>query len=255
MVFAVRLGLRGLTAALFVSVLVAHGTPARAATSSSRKKAHVSAAKTSKTTTRTPGTAATGKRHTKAHKGRPPAVTVAAADAKSGPGDGGGLWFLSKSGNVVPNQRGKVVLFSFANDDDDAVSTQVGQLLQARGLEVLTGVRRVDSAEQYRDVATQLELVGYVDGDVRGSDEKTRVTVRLRSGYSGRNVAQAQFSESRPNLPREISDKLWTKLGRPMARACTDADKPRKRSRATLRIDAGTPLEPAPPPKAVQDTD
>jgi hypothetical protein len=235
MVSAARLGLLGLTVTAFLSATVIQGRPAVAATTSSKKKAHASAAKTARS-----------KRPTKARKGKATPVaaasaTAAAADKKSG--DESGLWFLAKPGNVVPNQRGKVVLFSFANDDDGAVSTQVGQLLEARGLEVLTGVRRVDSAEQYRDVATQLELVGYIDGDVRGSDEKTRVTVRLRSGYSGRNVAQAQFTESRSNLPREMSDKLWTKLGRPVARACTDADKPRRRSRTTLQIDAGKPLD------------
>jgi hypothetical protein len=115
--------------------------------------------------------------------------------------------------NVVPNQHGKVVVFPFRDDDDDRVSTQVGQLLEARGMEIVTGVRRVDSSEQYRDVATQLDLVAYVDGDVRGSDEKTRTTIRLRSGYSGRNVAQASFTESRSDLPRKISDDLWKKLG------------------------------------------
>jgi len=148
--------------------------------------------------------------------------------------------------NVVPNQHGKVVVFPFRDDDDDRVSTQVGQLLEARGIEVVTGVRRVDSAEQYRDVATQLELVGYVDGDLRGGDQRTRATIRLRSGYSGRNVSQATFTESRADLPRRLSDDLWKKLGPALARACADAEKPRRSSRTTLRINAGVPLETAP---------
>src|SRR5262245_47874446 len=80
----------------------------------------------------------------------------------------------------APNQHGKVVLFPFHSDDDD-ISNQVERLLRAHGLEIMTGVRPVDSAEQYRDMATQLMVVGYVDGSVRGTGAKARVRVRLRS--------------------------------------------------------------------------
>jgi hypothetical protein len=155
-------------------------------------------------------------------------------------------WIFQRPANVVPNQQGKVVVFPFRNDDGDMVSTQVAQLLEARGLEVVTGVRPVDSVDQYRDVATHLGLAAYVDGDVRGGEAKTRATIRLRSGYTGRSVLQATFTESRANLPRELSDKLWTKVGSAMARVCEDATKPRKPSRTTLQINAGTPIETVP---------
>jgi hypothetical protein len=155
----------------------------------------------------------------------------------------GAGWLFKRPANVVPNQHGKVVLFPFRNDDEERLSTQVGQLLEARGLDVVTGVRRVDTSEQYRDVATQLDLVAYVDGDVRGNDAKTKATIRLRSGYSGRSVSQVTFTDSRSNLPRTISDTLWKKMGAAMARTCADAEKPRRRGRNTLEIEAGTPLD------------
>ncbi len=162
---------------------------------------------------------------------------------KGSPRPASGLFFL-KPTNVVPNQQGKIVVFPFKNDDGNLVSTQVGQLLEARGLEVVSGVSPVDNADQYRDVATHLKLIAYVDGDVRGSDTKATAMLRVRSGFTGRHVLQTTFTESRANLPREISDKLWTKLGPVMARATVDATKPRKQSKTTLQINAGTPIEP-----------
>ena len=165
---------------------------------------------------------------TKAHPSRPPAS-----------------WLFQKPVNVVPNQQGKVVVFGFRNDDRDAVSAQVGRLLELRGMEVVTGVRPVDNAEQFRDVATHLGLVAFIAGDVRGNDARTLVTVRLRSGFTGRPLSTATFTDSRENLPRNISDTLWKKVGAVMARACLDAGKPRKPSRA-LRINAGTPIETVP---------
>jgi hypothetical protein len=144
-----------------------------------------------------------------------------------------------------PNQHGKVVLFPF-NDDDDAISNHVERLLRAHGLEVMTGVRPVDSAEQYRDMATQLMLVGYVEGSVRGTGAKAKVTVRLRSGYSGRIVAQPTFGHSGSNVRRELGENLWKRLALAVTRICKEAAKPRKRSRTMLTIDAGTPIETTP---------
>src|SRR5437763_9753761 len=52
---------------------------------------------------------------------------------------------------VIPDQQGKVVVFPIKDDDDHSYSAQVERLLRARGLEIVTGVRRVDTAEQYRE--------------------------------------------------------------------------------------------------------
>jgi hypothetical protein len=153
----------------------------------------------------------------------------------------------------APNQHGKVVLFPF-HSDDDAISNHVERLLRAHGLDIMTGVRPVDSAEQYRDMATQLTLVGYVEGSVRGTGAKARVTVRLRSGYSGRIVTQPTFGHSGGNLRRELGEKLWEKLGPAVTRICKEATKPRKRSRTMLTIDAGTPIETTPPEQPKSST-
>jgi len=145
---------------------------------------------------------------------------------------------------VVPNQEGKIVVFPFKDDDDHSIAAQVERLLRARGLEVMTGVRPVDTVEQYREMATTLGLVAYVDGTLRESPKSARVTVSVRSGYSGRKVASTTFKETPLHLRAQIEDQLWTKLGPAVSRTCADAAKPRRRGRGPLLIEAGTPLTP-----------
>jgi TolB-like protein len=149
---------------------------------------------------------------------------------------------VAKQPKVVPNQEGKVVLLPFTDDDDRSIAALVERLLQARGLEVVTNVRGVDTAEQFRELAGTLGVTAFVDGTVRESPKNTRVTVQLRSGYTGRKVALATFKETKLHLRTEIEDKLWTRLGPAMARASVDATKPRKRGRGPMVIEAGTPL-------------
>ena len=155
---------------------------------------------------------------------------------------------ISRSSRVTPNQGGRIVIFPFPGDDG-TLTKQVSQLLASRGLEVLTDVKPVDTAEQYRDLATTLHLAAYVEGDLRGTEEKARAVVRVRSGFSGRKMREATFKDSLENLPREISDGLWPKLGPSLAHACADAARPRRKTRGALVINAGTPIEtvPAPP--------
>lgn len=143
---------------------------------------------------------------------------------------------------VVPNQDGKIVLFPFQGDDDQSIAALVERLLRARGLEVMTGVRPVDTAEQYRELAGTLNLVGFIAGTVKEGGSNARVTVKLRSGYTGRSLATPTFKETKLHLRSEIEEKLWTKLGPAVARACVDATKPRKRGRGPLLIEAGTPI-------------
>jgi hypothetical protein len=152
---------------------------------------------------------------------------------------------------IVPDQEGKIVVFPIKDDDDHAIAAQIERLLKSKGLEVVTGVRRVDTAEQYREMAGALGLVAYVDGNLKEGETSARVTLQVRSGYSGQRVAMTTFKETKLHLRAEIEDKLWTKVGPAIARACTDAAKPRKRGRGPLLIEAGTPLEaPAPAPPA-----
>lgn len=156
--------------------------------------------------------------------------------------DSSSTFLLGKTAHVVPNQQGKIVVFHFRNDDDGGLSMQVGQLLQARGLELVPDVQPVDTAEQFRDVATHLDLVGYVEGDLKPTrDGKAKLTLRVRNGYTGRHVTQAVFTESVDNLPRTLSGKMWSKLAPAIAQACSDASRPRHRTR-TMQINAGTPL-------------
>lgn len=151
---------------------------------------------------------------------------------------------VARQPKVVPNQEGKVVLLPFADDDDRSIAALVERLLQARGLEVLTNVRGVDTPEQFRELAGLLNVTAFVDGTVREreGDKNVRVTVQLRSGYTGRRVALATFKETKLHLRTEIEDKLWNRFGAAMARACVDATKPRKRGRGPQVIEAGTPL-------------
>ena len=178
-----------------------------------------------------------------------PPATAHARGKKSGAARAGGKKVaaapkVARQPKVVPNQGGKVVLLPFADDDDRSIAALVERLLQARGLEVLTNVRGVDTAEQYRELAGLTGVTAFVDGTVREreGDKNVRVTVQLRSGYTGRRVALATFKETKLHLRTEIEDKLWTRFGPAMARACVDATKPRKRGRGPMVIEAGTPL-------------
>jgi hypothetical protein len=148
----------------------------------------------------------------------------------------------AKSPKVVPNQEGKIVVFPFKDDDDNSIAAQVERLLKGHGLEVVTGVRPVDTAEQYREMAGTMGLAAYLEGSLKEGESKAKVTIQLRSGYTGKRVAAMTVSETKLHLRAEIEDKLWTKLGPAMARACADATKPRKRGRGPLMIEAGTPL-------------
>ena len=143
---------------------------------------------------------------------------------------------------IVPNLEGKIVVFPFRDDDDNSFSAQVERLLKGHGLDIVTGVRRVDTAENHREIANTMGIVAFVDGNVREKGDIARVTVEVRSGYTGRKIAATTFKETKLHLRAEIEDKLWTKVGPAMARACADVDKPRLRTRGPQVIEAGTPL-------------
>ena len=156
---------------------------------------------------------------------------------------------------VVANPEGKVVLLPLRDDDDKSFTTQIERLLRARGVEVATDVRGVDTPEQFRELATHLNIAAFVDGNLkeREGDAISKVTVQVRSGYTGRKLTAVTFRETKLHLRAEMEDKLWPKIGPAIARACVDANKPRKRDRAPMMIQAGIPLNmpdppPAPPP-------
>jgi hypothetical protein len=143
---------------------------------------------------------------------------------------------------TVSSLDGKIAVFPVRYDEDAGFSAQFVRILKAHGLDVATDVRRVDTAEQFRELSTALGFAAYVDGEYMNNGPRSRLTIQVRNGYTGRKVAAVTFRESNLHLRTEVEDKLWTKIGPALARACTDASKPRKRDRDPLMIEAGTPL-------------
>ena len=143
---------------------------------------------------------------------------------------------------ITPNQDGKVALFPVRYDEDNGFSAQIERLLRAHGLEIANDVRRVDTAEQFRELSTALGFAAYVDGEFNEGPTRSRLTIVVRNGYTGKKVAMTTFRETKLHLRAEVEDNLWTKVGPAIARACADAAKPRKRDRDPMMIEAGTPL-------------
>ena len=142
----------------------------------------------------------------------------------------------------LPPPQGKLAVFPFAGEGGQRVQQQVVSSLRAKGLKVITNIRPVDSAEQYREMAVTLDLVAYVDGEYASDGDQASATVYLRSVVTGLRAASATFTGARRTLSTEVSKGFWDRMGTDLARLCGDAAKPRKLERAPLRIEAGTPL-------------
>ena len=142
----------------------------------------------------------------------------------------------------LPAPQGKFVVFTFAGEGGHRVQQQVVSLLRAKGLKVITNLRPVDSAEQYREMSVTLNLVAYLDGEYVGEGDQASATVYVRSGVTGLRAVSTTFAGERRTLPAEISKGLWDRLSPELSKLCAEAAKPRKAERAPLRIEAGTPL-------------
>jgi hypothetical protein len=149
----------------------------------------------------------------------------------------------SKTRSDGPTASGKVAVFAFTGDGAARVQQIVVSTLRARGLQVTTSLRPVDSAQQYREMAATLRLAAYIDGSVGGKGSQGQATVHLRSGATGRRIASIRFSAERSALAADVGNGLWPRTGAQLARLCADAVKPRKGGRGALRINAGTPIE------------
>jgi hypothetical protein len=149
-----------------------------------------------------------------------------------------------------PTVNGKVAVFGFTGEDGDRVQKVVVSTLRTRGFDVMTSLRPVDSAEQYREMAATLQLAAYIDGSVGGAGSRGKATVRVRSGVTGRRIASLKFSSDRESLATDVGSKLWPRTGPQLTRLCAAAAKPRKAGRGALRIDAGTPIEATAPDDA-----
>lgn len=143
----------------------------------------------------------------------------------------------------LPAPQGKFVVFTFAGEGAHRVQQQVINSLRAKGLKVITNLRPVDSAEQYREMSVTLNLVGYIDGEYAGEGEQASATVYVRSGVTGLRAVSTTFAGERRTLPTEVGKGLWDRISPDLAKMCAEAAKPRKAERAPLRIEAGTPLE------------
>jgi hypothetical protein len=143
----------------------------------------------------------------------------------------------------LPAPQGKFAVFTFEGEGAHRVQQQVISSLRAKGLKVITNLRPVDSAEQYREMAVTLNLVGYVDGEFVGDGEQASATVFVRSGVTGLRSTSTTFAGERRALPGEVAKGLWERISPDLARLCVEAAKPRKAERPPLRIEAGTPLE------------
>ncbi len=142
----------------------------------------------------------------------------------------------------LPAPQGKFAVFTFAGEGAHRVQQQVVSSLRAKGLKVITNLRPVDSAEQYREMAVTLNLVAYLDGEYVGDGDQASATVYVRSGVTGLRAVSTTFAGERRTLPAEIGKGLWDRLSPDLSKLCAEAAKPRKAERAPLRIEAGTPL-------------
>jgi hypothetical protein len=153
---------------------------------------------------------------------------------------------------ALPAPQGKVVVFRFEGEERTATAVQrhVISALKAKGMKVTTGLRPVDSAEQYREMSMTLGFVAFVDGDVSVDVEQGSATIFVRSGVTGLRVASTTFAGERRALAGEVGKGLWERVADALAQVCADAAKPRKAERAPMRIEAGTPIENTPPDAA-----
>ena len=143
----------------------------------------------------------------------------------------------------LPAPQGKLVVFPFAGEGGQRVQQQVMSVLRAKGMKLVSNLRPVDSAEQYREMAVTLNVVGYVDGEYAAEGEQSSVTVFIRSGVTGLRVTSTTFAGERRTLATEVGKGLWERISPELSKLCVEAAKPRKSERAPLRIEAGTPLE------------
>jgi hypothetical protein len=158
-----------------------------------------------------------------------------------------------RSSRPVDDQvAGKVAFFHFRGQDLADFEAPVSKALRDHGLTVLTELRPVDLPDQFRDLAATLDLIAYVDGAVTPMrDERIRVALAVRSGYSGRKVASLRVVATPEDFPSKLDELFWKRFGPALVRARADAQKPRRRTHAPMQIDASSPTESNPARKAV----
>jgi len=143
---------------------------------------------------------------------------------------------------VVPVAGAKVAVLAFSGDDPEPVRRQIMHVLRAKGMKTMTGLRPVDSPEQFREMSATLNLVAYIDGEVAVDGTTASATVFVRNGSSGMRTASATFAGDRRSVGAAIAKELWERIGPAMSDAVGDAAKPHKGVREPMRLNAGSPL-------------
>ncbi len=143
---------------------------------------------------------------------------------------------------VVPVAGAKVAVLAFSGDDAEPVRRQIMHVLRGKGMKTMTGLRPVDSPEQFREMSAALNLVAYIDGEVAVDGPTASATIFLRNGSSGMRTASATFAGERRSLAAAIAKELWERIGPAMGDAVGDAAKPHKGVREPMRVNAGAPL-------------
>jgi hypothetical protein len=138
----------------------------------------------------------------------------------------------------------KVATFAFTNDPGESIRKAVHHALKSKGLKIDTSLRALfDKGEQFRETATALGLVAYLDGEVEIDGANGSATIFLRDGATGLRSWSTTFTAPRNQLASKIGRELWEQLSPALGRACAAmAAKPQGLERAPLRIEAGTPL-------------
>ena len=98
---------------------------------------------------------------------------------------------------ALPMPQGKFAVFTFAGEGGHRVQQQVVSSLRAKGLKVITNLRPVDSAEQYREMAVTLNLVAYLDGEYVGRGRPGQRD-RATSGAASRAAGGVDDVRRRP---------------------------------------------------------
>lgn len=143
---------------------------------------------------------------------------------------------------VVPVAGAKVALLEFTGDDAESVRRQVQHVLRGKGMKPMTGLRPVDSPEQFREMSVTLNLVAYVDAEVAVDGTSASATIFVRNGTTGMRTAATTFVGERRQLGAAIAKELWERIGPAMSDAVADAAKPHKGVREPMRVNAGSPL-------------
>jgi hypothetical protein len=143
---------------------------------------------------------------------------------------------------LVPVAGAKVALFEFTGDDAESVRRQVVHVLRSKGMKPMTGLRPVDSPEQFREMSVALKLVAYVDAEVTVDAMSASATIFVRNGTTGLRTASATFAGERRLLGATIAKELWERIAPALRDAVADAAKPHAGVREPMRVNAGSPL-------------